>query len=257
MSYVQTHTIAGQTASGRLGYIFPTSQQPVYASRFSSPLDNLAESGVPAAPFLSVPAASDGEVTLGRSLPTPVAIQAPVAQSADMTLLFVARLPNAPVAGNEMIGVMGATFYNSASKAAWAGFSFGLGKGYAFLYLANEVNNALSTQYGGAVLTDAQAQNWGLYVARIRSSGGGGITATIQALTAGTQQVQNWSGTMYAKDGETLTVMLGADYLPLFGTKQPIQIKRSFLWNMTLSDAEVDAMATLIRADLAAEAITV
>ena len=79
MSYVQTHTIAGQTASGRLGYIFPTSQQPVYASRFSSPLDNLAESGASAAPFLAVPAASTGQVYPGRSLPLPVAIQTPVA----------------------------------------------------------------------------------------------------------------------------------------------------------------------------------
>lgn len=257
MSKVQTHTIAGQTASGKLGSIFPTGQQPAYASRFSSALENLAESGAPAAPFLSVPAASAGQVTLGRSLPTPVTIQTPVAQSADMTLLFVARLPNAPVSGNGNIGVMGATFYNSTSLSGWNGLTFGIGSGLAVLYLCNDVNGTLSTQYGGATITDAQAQAWGLYAARISSSGGNGIAATIQALTAGTEQVQNWAGTLYSKAGETPTVMLGADYIPVFGTGQSIEIKRAFLWNTTLTDAELDAMAALIRADLASETITV
>lgn len=257
MSYVQTHTIAGQTASGKLGFIFPTGQQPAYASRFSSALENLAESGASAAPFLSVPAASAGQVTLGRSLPTPVAIQTPVAQSADMTLLFVARLPNAPGSGNGNIGVMGANFYNSTSLSGWNGLTFGIGSGLALLYLCNDVNGTLSTQYGGAAITDAQAQAWGLYAARISSSGGSGITATIQALTAGTEQVQNWAGTLYSKTGETPTVMLGADYIPLFGTTQAIQLKRGFVWNVALSDADIAAMAALIRTDLAADGVIV
>ncbi|WP_046901594.1 hypothetical protein [Gluconobacter oxydans] len=257
MSKVQTHTIAGQTASGKLGSIFPTSQQPAYASRFSSVLENLAESGASAAPFLSVPAVSNGQVALGRNLPTPVAIQTPAPQSADMTLLFVARLPNAPASGNGNVGVMGATFYNSTSLNAWNGLMFGLGSGLASLYVCNDVNGTLSTQYGGAALTAAQAQAWGLYAARISSSGGTGIMATIQALTAGTEQVQNWAGTLYSKTGETPTVMLGADYIPVFGTGQSVEIKRAFIWNTTLTDAEVDAMAALIRADLASETITV
>ncbi|MFT8482725.1 MAG: hypothetical protein ABF689_06910 [Gluconobacter cerinus] len=257
MSKVQTHTIAGQTASGKLGFLFPTSQQPVYASRFTSALENLAESGVAATPFLSVPVASEGQVALGRNLPTPVAIQTPAPQSADMTLLFVARLPNAPASGNGNIGVMGATFYNSTSLNGWNGLMFGLGAGNALLYVCNDVNGSLSTQYEGAAITDAQAQVWGLYIARISSSGGSGITATIQALTAETEKAQNWSGTLYSKSGETPTVMLGAHYISLFGTTQSVQIKRAFIWNTALTDAEADAMAALIRADLASETITV
>ncbi|MFT8366498.1 MAG: hypothetical protein ABF812_08670 [Gluconobacter cerinus] len=258
MSYVQTATVLSQSASEVLGGVYPTSVQPSYASRFDNALENLAEGNVPSVPFLSTaPVAADEVVTLGRSLSSPVALQTAASQSADMTLMFVARLPNAPTSGNGNIGVMGATFYNSNSLNGWNGLMFGIGSGNALLYLCNDVNGSLSTQYAGATIIDAQAQAWGLYVARISSSGGTGIAATIQALTAKTWQAQHWSGSIYSKSGETPTVMLGADYLSLFGTTQSIQLKRGFVWNAALSDADIAAMAALIRTDLAADGVIV
>ena len=257
-SYVQTNTIAGQSASGKLGYLFPTSQQPAYASRFTNSLENLAESGTPAVPFLSTaPAAVSGVVTLGRALPTPVAIQTPAAETSDLTIMVAAKLPNTPASGNGNTGALAATFYNSTAANGWNGIMLGIGQGSAIAYIATYASSSLSTQYTTAAVTDAQATSWGLYALRIKSSGGSTVAATIQAITAGTSSNQSWSGTLFTKDGETPTFMLGADYLQVFATSQNVELSRAFIWNYALTDAEINDMTAMIRTDLAANGITV
>lgn len=256
MSYVQTHTIAGQSASGRLGFLFPTSEQPSFASRFSNALDNIAEGGVPGVGYLSTPVANSGIVTLGRSLTPPVAIQTPAAQTNDMTFLFVAKTPNVPAAGDANMGVIASNFYSSDSPAKWGGLNVGLSSTDFILHANVGPSDDISAQYTGVALSNSQLQAWGLYVLRIASDATS-VTATLNAVTAGVTQTQNWVGSLYSKTDETPTFLLGADYLQHFGTSQSINLCRAFIWNAALSDADIDAMTTMVLTDLAQNGINI
>lgn len=161
MNYVQTHTVSGRAVSSALGYIYPTSQQPAYASRFKTPLENMAESGLPAVPFLSLPKIDGMGVQLGRGLAVPAALQTPVPATKDMTFLFAARLLKAPQDGLSYAGALGGNYYNSASKGEWNGVFVTLNKDNALVYVCPEKDGRISTQFAGAPLTETQLMAWG------------------------------------------------------------------------------------------------